>query len=85
MHFMRADFICMQARGIWLAHRRCIWNACARMRAALVECWRMDRASARQAFGGTMQDVIDRAGEPLKLTVDAGVGEQAALTDLCMQ
>lgn len=32
-----------------------------------------------------MQDVIDRAGEPLKLTVDAGVGEQAALTDLCMQ
>ena len=55
------------------------------MRAALVECWRMDRASARQAFGGTMQDVIDRAGEPLKLTVDAGVGEQAALTDLCMQ
>ena len=28
-----------------------------------------------------MQDVIDRAGEPLKLTVDAGVGEQAALTD----
>ncbi|PVV62427.1 succinyl-diaminopimelate desuccinylase, partial [Bifidobacterium animalis subsp. lactis] len=32
-----------------------------------------------------MQAVIDRAGEPLKLTVDAGGGEQAALTDLCMQ
>ena len=29
-----------------------------------------------------MQDVIDRAGEPLKLTVDAGMGEQDALTDL---
>lgn len=42
----------------------------------------------RECAAGVWRDYARRdrsRGEPLKLTVDAGMGEQDALTDLCMQ